>query len=638
MRKPSALRIVVAGAVFLAAASQAGSGRAQVTFDWATVGNPGNAPDTLVMDKPNGSQPGDGTSGYGSVAYTYRISKTHVTNAQYVNFLNAVDPNGTNSLLYITNMTNLTIGGTPYPAYTGGIDRNLAAAEGSRYSVKTGQENYPVVQINWSRAARFVNWLANGQGSGGTESGVYDMSVFTVNSFATPPPRAANATMFLPSENEWYKAAYYDPTKGGTGGYWQYGTRSDTAPASVAPPGSSNSANIGAGTTGASGGAFALTLATTGASFNKDLDYLTNVGAYTTSTSSYGLFDLDGTVFNWTEASRENRSFAGQYLPIYRGGMWQNNELNSGAAFRNTGNGAGVNTGQFQNWGFRVAGLVAVVTINVASGTQTQTQAGFPLLSGSTPVEKTGAGILVLDQANTLTAPITVTQGTLQLATANTLSTSAVTVAAGATLAVAPQVAAVVPTLTNDGLVDVGLGEITVVSGLTAEGLKAEIVAGRNEGAWDGATGITSSAAAGMTDRAVGWIDNGDGSFRFGFAAAGDLDMNGLVDLDDVIAFVGGGLYDTGSPAVWAQGDYDYNGIVDLDDVIAFVGGGLYDKGPYNQPEGGMSLMGFGGDTALMGGGFAAVPEPATWVLVAVGALCVAAWRRHASGWAAYLS
>jgi hypothetical protein len=213
-----------------------------------------------------------------------------------------------------------------------------------------------------------------------------------------------------------------------------------------------------------------------------------------------------------------------------------------------------------------------------------------------------------------------------------------VTVAAGATLAVAPQVAAVVPTLTNDGLVDVGLGEITVVSGLTAEGLKAEIVAGRNEGAWDGATGITSSAAAGMTDRAVGWIDNGDGSFRFGFAAAGDLDMNGLVDLDDVIAFVGGGLYDTGSPAVWAQGDYDYNGIVDLDDVIAFVGGGLYDKGPYNQPEGGMSLMGFGGDTALMGGGFAAVPEPATWVLVAVGALCVAAWRRHASGWAAYLS
>jgi autotransporter-associated beta strand protein len=267
------------------------------------------------------------------------------------------------------------------------------------------------------------------------------------------------------------------------------------------------------------------------------------------------------------------------------------------------------------------AGAPAVITINVPSGTETQTAAGHPLLAGATPVEKIGAGTVVFDQPNTLTGPTTVTQGTLELATADTLSSSAVTVAAGATLSVAPQVSAAVPALVNNGLVNVGLGELTVVSGLTAEGLKAEIVAGRNEGAWDGATGITSSAAAGMADRAVGWIDNGDGSFRFGFAAAGDLDMNGLVDLDDVIAFVGGGLYDTGSPAVWAQGDYDYNGIVDLDDVIAFVGGGLYDKGPYNQPEGGMSLMAFGGadDSALMNGGFMAVPEPAASALLAAG-------------------
>jgi autotransporter-associated beta strand protein len=263
------------------------------------------------------------------------------------------------------------------------------------------------------------------------------------------------------------------------------------------------------------------------------------------------------------------------------------------------------------------AGAPSVITINVPSGTQTQTAAGHPLLAGTTPVEKTGAGTVVFDQPNTLTGPTSVTQGTLELATADTLSSSAVTVAAGATLSVAPQVSAVVPALENNGLVNVGLGELTVVSGLTAEGLKAQIVAGRNEGAWDGATGITSSAAAGVADRAVGWIDNGDGSFRFGYAAAGDLDMNGLVDLDDVIAFVGGGLYDTGLPAVWAQGDYDYNGIVDLDDVIAFVGGGLYDKGPYNQPVGGLSLMGFGGgdDLGLMSGGFTAVPEPSTWVL-----------------------
>jgi autotransporter-associated beta strand protein len=273
------------------------------------------------------------------------------------------------------------------------------------------------------------------------------------------------------------------------------------------------------------------------------------------------------------------------------------------------------------------------IVLNVASGTSTQFQQGYRSIVIAASVAKTGGGTLVFDGANTYTGPTDVQQGTLQLATADALSSSAVTVAAGATLSVAPQVSAAVPTLVNNGLVDVGLGELTVVSGLTAEGLKAEIVAGRNEGAWDGATGIMSSAAAGMTDRAVGWIDNGDGSFRFGFAAAGDLDMNGLVDLDDVIAFVGGGLYDTGSPAVWAQGDYDYNGIVDLDDVIAFVGGGLYDKGPYNQPAGVLSLMGFGGgdDLGLMSGGFTAVPEPATWVLAALGAVCAAAWRRQAA-------
>jgi len=51
------------------------------------------------------------------------------------------------------------------------------------------------------------------------------------------------------------------------------------------------------------------------------------------------------------------------------------------------------------------------------------------------------------------------------------------------------------------------------------------------------------------------------------------------------------------------------------------VGGGLYDKGPYNQPVGGMSLMGFGfgDDSSLMSGGFAAVPEPSTWVLATIG-------------------
>src|SRR6187551_1317669 len=60
-----------------------------VTIDMVTVGNPGNSPDTDVMY--------DGTTGYGSVGYGYRIGKYEVTAGQYTEFLNAVakdDPNG----------------------------------------------------------------------------------------------------------------------------------------------------------------------------------------------------------------------------------------------------------------------------------------------------------------------------------------------------------------------------------------------------------------------------------------------------------------------------------------------------------------------------------------------------------------
>jgi len=81
-----------------------------------------------------------------------------------------------------------------------------------------------------------------------------------------------------------------------------------------------------------------------------------------------------------------------------------------------------------------------------------------------------------------------------------------------------------------------------------------------------------------------------------------------------VIAFVNGGLYDSGLTATWSQGDYDYNGLLDLDDVIAFVSGGLYDTGSYDQ------VQGLGG-LSSMAGGMAAVPEPAGCTLAVAGAV-----------------
>ena len=608
MTKRNADRLRRLAAALLVAVSASRPLSAQVTFDWATVGNPGNAADTLVMNKGPAA---DFTTGYGSVGYTYQISKYNVTNAQYVQFLNAVDPAGSNTLrVFNTKMADAAANPAGL-AYTGGIDRNLAAANGAKYSVKTGQGNAPAIWINWTSGARFVNWLSNGQGAGSTESGVYNMAVFTGNSFATPPARAPGATIFLPSENEYYKAAYYDPTKSGTGGYWQYGTRSDTPPSSVGPAGTSNSANIGAGTDGQSAGTLASTMATTGSTFDASVNYLTNVGAYTSATSAYGLFDAEGLVYNWTEGTRE--SFGNQ-LPIARGGSWRYNEGASGAGYRNVYSGAGA--ASYSWYGFRVAGLPSAppstITINVGSGTQTQTQAGYPSLSGTTPVFKTGAGTLVVDQANTLTGSTAVQGGRLQLATGAALASSRLVPLVGGTVTLSPALQTTVGGLAPSagGLVDVGNGMVTVATGLSAVDMVNAIVTGLGDGSWNGTSGITSSvAAASGGDRTVGWLDNGDGSVTFAFAAAGDTNLDWQVDILDAANFLSGGKFDSGSPASWNEGDFTYDGVVDILDAASFLSTGLFDAGAYNAAAGPARTV-------------AAVPEPTSaGALVIVGAL-----------------
>ena len=352
--------------------SSAEMSSAVVTFDWAIVGDPGNAPDTLEMTKCPGGCTGDGTTGYGAVDYTYRISKTHVTNTQYVEFLNSVDPNGDvaeaalnppfpqppqvngiyNPNMSFSSTTNIGV------TRTGGIDYTAGNIAGSKYSVKSGQENYPAMWISWNAAARFANWLHNGQGSGDTESGVYN----NIPAAASDPipEREEGASYFLPSEDEFYKAAYYDPTKnGGAGGYWQYGTQSDTAPTVEGPAGGTNSANYAMtdGNPGTDGDTF---WQTGFSSFQEGVDYLTDVGAYTNSSSYYGLQDADGLAYQWTEDSRPNTFNASQELPIYRGGSWRHGEFGTGAAYRNGQWFAHTRTWHY--YGLRIASIVESVS------------------------------------------------------------------------------------------------------------------------------------------------------------------------------------------------------------------------------------------------------------------------------------
>jgi autotransporter-associated beta strand protein len=259
-------------------------------------------------------------------------------------------------------------------------------------------------------------------------------------------------------------------------------------------------------------------------------------------------------------------------------------------------------------------GTPTVITINVASGTQTQGQAGYPLLSGTTPVVKTGGGTLVVDQANTLTGSTAVQGGVLQLANGSALGSSTLAVVAGGTAQVADYLMTTVGglDLAGGGLFDVTSGFVTVAGGLSAADLVTQILAGRGDGSWNGTSGITSSTAAAAgalgAARAVGWLDNGDGSLAFAYAAPGDTNLDWQVDVLDAANVLASGKFNTGDPATWAEGDFNYDGVVDVLDAADFITTGLYNDGAYNPPSG-------------VAEGVAAVPEPS---LLAAGLAAVA--------------
>jgi len=169
------------------------------------------------------------------------------------------------------------------------------------------------------------------------------------------------------------------------------------------------------------------------------------------------------------------------------------------------------------------------------------------------------------------------------------------------------------------GKVDVGVGRITVADGLSAAELVAHIRAGRGNGSWTGANGITSSAVA--TDvalgesRAIGWLDNGDGSVEFAYAAAGDTNLDWQLNVLDAASILTAGKFNSGRPATWSEGDFNYDGVVDIHDAADFLATGLYDQGSYNP--------------SLGAAGVAAVPEPSATALLAAGGLALVFFGRR---------
>jgi formylglycine-generating enzyme required for sulfatase activity len=161
--------------------------------------------------------------------------------------------------------------------------------------------------------------------------------------------RNAGAKWWLPSDNEWYKAAYHK-NDGVTGNYWDYPISTDALPYSDQPPGSgapdpSNTANFYGNDDSANGynDGYAVTGSTSFPSGNA----LTDAGAYTSALSPYGTFDQGGNVYEWTDA------LIWEPWRVHRGGSWRDEYY----MLRASNAGFGSPSSDFDIVGFRVASI-----------------------------------------------------------------------------------------------------------------------------------------------------------------------------------------------------------------------------------------------------------------------------------------
>jgi sulfatase modifying factor 1 len=325
------MKTIVALAIALNAATFAPA----ITVDTVGVGDLGNSNDPATGDL------------YGGVGYFYRIGKYEVTIAQYTAFLNAVAATDTYGL-YDTNMT--------YPDVAG-IQRSGVA--GSYTYTAIGSPIRPVTNVGWGDAARFANWLHNGQPIGAQSASTTEDGAYTLNGAVTAAAllavvRNVNATWFIPTENEWYKAAYYQPASNGgdPDGYWNYPMRTNSMPYSDAPPGTTPDntrvANFNFDDGINNGYNYGVPVGSPGS------NRLTDVGAYTSSPSYYGTLDQGGNVYEWNESILLEPGTTSILARGQRGSSFQGTASAMAASFR------GVSSTAFGSifGGFRVATIL----------------------------------------------------------------------------------------------------------------------------------------------------------------------------------------------------------------------------------------------------------------------------------------
>lgn len=263
-----------------------------VEIELVPVGDPGNPADA---------------NGFGSVDYEYRIGRYEITIEQYCAFLNQVaksDPHG----LYSERMLTEAIVAAITRLGTNGNYTYQVLDEAPAGHLNAGAKlkpHRPIVCVSWASAARFCNWLHNGQGNGSTETGAYALNGVRDRRV----PREKDARFFLPTEDEWYKAAYYDAARAGSGSpYWKFGTRSDDSPtvwkslkAARWNAESLELANIANWGWPGGGG-----------------DTLAPVDLFPNATSGYGCHCMSGNVSEWVEPKGD----VAASKSVVRGGFW----------------------------------------------------------------------------------------------------------------------------------------------------------------------------------------------------------------------------------------------------------------------------------------------------------------------------
>ena len=262
-----------------------GSGANTFGIDFLTIGNAGNAADTTT---------------YGAVPYAYSMGKYEISQ-------DAIDK------ATASGMANVTAG-----AWTG---------------------NQPAANIDWYEAAAFVNWLNTSTG----KTAAYDLAW---NGFAwsmalqsssnawtlggTNLYRNKNSFYFLPSEDEWFKSAYYNPSNST---YYTYPLGSNSAPTVI----------------GAGGGTTAGTAVYAQTIFPAGPAEVERAGGLT----PYGVMGGAANVWDWVESSFDGANTNASANRTFRGGAYPQGALLIQSSYRQSV----APTTSAADMGFRVASI-----------------------------------------------------------------------------------------------------------------------------------------------------------------------------------------------------------------------------------------------------------------------------------------